>query len=62
MTASAIKGLPWWPSGQDFVLLLQEAWVWSLVGELTSCMAQDAAKKKGTQDIEIKSINLEQSV
>ena len=34
-------GLPWWSSGQDYVLPMQGAWVQSLVGELDpTCMRQ----------------------
>ena len=28
------QGLPWGSSGSDSTLPMQEAWVWSLVGEL----------------------------
>ena len=38
-------GIPWWPSGWESVLLLQGAWVQSLVGELGSCKPR--SQKKG---------------
>ena len=44
-----IPGLPWLSSDQDSVLPMQGAWVWSLVGELRSCMLHSLAKKKKSQ-------------
>ena len=41
-------GLPWQPSGQDSTFPLQGSWVWSLVGELRSCMPHDVAKNKNS--------------
>ena len=38
--------IPWQFSGWDSVLLLQEEWVRSLVGELKSCLLHGSAKKK----------------
>ena len=37
-------GLPWWSSGWDSALPLQEVWVQSQAGELGSCIPHGAAK------------------
>ena len=42
-------GLPWWSHSEDVALPLQRAWVWSVVGELRSCMpwcGQNTEEKK----------------
>ena len=49
METTTIKpspSLPWWSSGQDSTLPLQEVWVQCLVGELRSCMPCSVTKKQ----------------
>ena len=40
------EGGPWWSSGKDSALLLQGAWILSLLGELRSHILSDLAKKE----------------
>ena len=42
--------LPWQPSAQDSELPLKGVGVWSLVGELRSCMLCGVAKKKNKKN------------
>ena len=44
LTLKSVWGFPWWSSGYDSVLPMQEAWVQSLVREQRSHMLHDMAK------------------
>ena len=41
-----MKGIPWWSSKGDSLLLLPREWVQTLVGELKSSKPNGAAKKR----------------
>ena len=51
-------GLPWWSSGEDSVLPLQEAQVQSLVGKLRSYMSWSKTKKKKNKKLKIIKIKI----